>query len=187
MDNVNFSIESEGKYSSLFRELEISTFHDACSYVHFLNYGRISERSDFSLVLLERKGTCSSKHALLAELALENKHPEIELICGIYLMSEETNNGVGKILSNYNLINIPECHVYIRVKGKRYDFTGERFSIEKIQPKIVREQRMDPSQASEWKVNIHKNYMESWLKRKPEINFTFGDLWNIREEIIASF
>lgn len=184
---VDFNIESEGKFSSLFREYQNLTFHQACSYVQNLKYGRISNRGDFSLVLKEEKGTCSSKHALLSELALENGMEDIELICGIYLMNTETNPKIAPILEKYQLSQIPECHVYFRYKNERFDFTGKGFDIKKVEPFIVREQRMEPNQSIEWKVKIHKNYIESWLKRKSDIAYSFDQLWSIREEIIAFF
>jgi len=182
---IDFNIESEGKFSSLFRELDISTFQEACSFVQSLRYGRISDRSEFSLVLSEKKGTCSSKHALLSELALENGIEDLELICGIYLMNAETNPKIAQILEKYNLLQIPECHVYFRYKNERFDFTGLGFDIKKVEPFIVREQRMEPNQSIEWKVKIHQNYIESWLKRKSDLSYNFEQIWNIREEIIA--
>lgn len=185
IEGINFTIESEGKFSSLFRELEIYSFQDACKYIQALKYGRISDRSDFSLVLSEQKGTCSSKHALLTELALENGIEDLELICGIYLMNAETNPKITPILDKYHLTQIPECHVYFRYKNERYDFTGIGFDIKKVEPFIVREQRIEPNQSIEWKVKIHKNYIESWLKRKSEISFDFEQIWAIREEIIS--
>ncbi|MFN5984832.1 MAG: hypothetical protein ACK479_15305 [Fluviicola sp.] len=169
---IDFNIESEGKFSSLFRELDISTFKEACSFVQSLRYGRISDRSEFSLVLSEKKGTCSSKHALLSELALENGIEDLELICGIYLMNAETNPKISPILEKYNLLQIPECHVYFRYKNERFDFTGIGFDIKKVEPFIVREQRMESNQSIEWKVKIHQNYIESWLRRNQIINFT---------------
>lgn len=185
IESINFTIESEGKFSSLFRELEINSFHEACKFVQALKYGRISDRSDFSFVLSEQKGTCSSKHALLTELALENGMDELELICGIYLMNAETNPKIAPILEKYNLLQIPECHVYFRYKNERFDFTGLGFDIKKVEPFIVREQRMEPKQSIEWKVKIHQNYIESWLKRKSDISYDFEQIWAIREEIIS--
>lgn len=182
---VDFNIESEGKFSSLFREREIFTFQEACSFVLNLKYGRTSDRSDFSMVLKEQKGTCSSKHALLSELALENGIDELELICGIYLMNAETNPKIAPILEKYHLKQIPECHAYFRYKNGRFDFTGKGFDIKRVEPFIVREQRMEPNQSIEWKVKIHQNYIESWLKRKSDISYNFDQIWTIREEIIA--
>lgn len=185
IENINFTIESEGKFSSLFRELEIYSFHEACKFIQALKYGRISDRSDFTLVLREKQGTCSSKHALLTELLLENGAEDIELICGIYLMSTETNPKIAPLLEKYHLTQIPECHVYFRYKNERFDYTGLGFDIKKVEPFIVREQRMDPSQTIEWKVKIHQKYIEGWLNRKPEITYILDEIWAIREEIIA--
>ncbi|MEY3438075.1 MAG: hypothetical protein RL265_660, partial [Bacteroidota bacterium] len=87
LEIVNFSLNS-GEFSLLFREYGITTFQEACQFVKNIPFGRISEINNFKLVLTENRGTCSSKHALLAILAEENGQTEIELIAGIFLMNE---------------------------------------------------------------------------------------------------
>ena len=49
------------------------TWNCLLDYIKNLPYGRNSNRTDFSLVFTEHKGTCSSKHALLKQLADTNK------------------------------------------------------------------------------------------------------------------
>lgn len=174
-----------GPISDAFRNLKISDFHAACDYIHQLSYGRNTSRSDFTLVLTEQKGTCSSKHALLSILAEENGLQNIELIVGIFMLSAETHPKAAPILEKYTLINFPECHVYLRYKGKRYDFTFPNQSIEPIENKIVREQRIEPNQVIDWKIVIHKDYLTRWLARNPLIPYHLDEIWSIREEIIA--
>ena len=60
-----------------------------------LPYGRTVDRADFRAVLREGKGTCSTKHALLAALAHEQGLPVI-LTLGIYAMHERNTPGVGR-------------------------------------------------------------------------------------------
>jgi len=64
-----------------------------------LPYGRTANRTDLSLVISEQKGTCSSKHALLKEVADLNGIKGIDLIIGIYKMSEANTPGIGDELS----------------------------------------------------------------------------------------
>jgi hypothetical protein len=137
------------------------------------------------LVLTEQKGTCSSKHALLSILAEENALQNVELIVGIYLLSAETNPQAAQVLAKYKLTNLPECHVYLRYKGKRFDFTFPSQSIAPIENKIVREQRIEPQQVIDWKIVIHKDYLTRWLARNPSIPYDLNQIWEIREEIIA--
>lgn len=178
-------LTATGSISVAFRKLNITDFHAACDFVHQLPYGRNTSRSDFTLVLSEKQGTCSSKHALLALLAEENALQNVELIVGIYLLSEETNPQAATVLAKYKLTNLPECHVYLRYKGKRYDFTFPSQSIAAIENKIVREQRIEPQQVIDWKIVIHKDYLTRWLARNPSIAYDLNQIWAIREEIIA--
>ena len=65
-------LTSDGEISRLARSHGLGTFADAVQHVRSIPYGRISDRSDYRLVLREGRGTCSMKHALLAALAQEN-------------------------------------------------------------------------------------------------------------------
>lgn len=182
---LNFKLEHPGLYSDLLKDAGIGDFHSACEYVQRLPYRRISDKTDFSLVLTEKQGTCSSKHAVLAYVALEQHHPEVEIIAGIFLMGPETHKVLHDFFKGKPYSALPECHCYLRFNGERYDFTSVNSSMERIAPKIVREQRMDPHQAIEWKENIHKHYMESWLKRNLQLELTFEELWADRERCIS--
>ncbi|AEA44873.1 hypothetical protein [Fluviicola taffensis] len=182
---IDFELTSNEPYSDSFRNKGINSFKEACDYIAQLPYGRNANREDFSLVLSEAKGTCSSKHALLSELALENSHPEIELIAGIFLMNEETHSKLTGFFEDKPYSNIPECHCYLRYNGERFDYTDTSNGLERIIPRLVREQRIDPNQVSDWKVMIHKHYLEGWLSRNPAFQLTLDDIWKDREEAIA--
>lgn len=88
---INFLIEAGGPASVLFQSKGIEDFQQACAYVQALPYGRNTDRNDFTLVLTEGNGSCSGKHALLAQLAEEHGETKIELIAGIFMMSPETH------------------------------------------------------------------------------------------------
>lgn len=182
---LDFELSSDGSFSASFRGKGIHFFSDACTFVSQLPYGRNANREDFSLVFSEGKGTCSSKHALLAELALENGHPEVELIAGIFLMSGETHGKLTAFFEGKPYASLPECHCYLRVKGERFDYTDTSDALERIAPKLVREQRIDPNQVSDWKIVIHKDYLQRWLNRNPAIGMTLDEVWKEREEAIA--
>ena len=62
-------LQSARPISSVFMDRGIDNFRAAGRYLHHLPYGRNTDRADFRLVLTEGRGTCSTKHALLAELA----------------------------------------------------------------------------------------------------------------------
>lgn len=184
MNLPDFQLTAEGVYSELFREKGIRKFHDACDYVAALPYGRNAIRSDFSLVLKEEQGSCSSKHALLTALAEENAQSSIELISGIFLMSPETHPVLADLFDGRPYASIPECHCYIRFKGERFDFTDQSGTLERIIPRLVREQRIEPHQVVDWKVVIHKDYLERWLRRNPAMGLSLEEVWDQREAMI---
>ncbi|MDR0801716.1 hypothetical protein [Fluviicola sp.] len=181
----NFELSSSELYSVAFRDQGVHSFVEACNYIAQLPYGRNANREDFSLVLSERRGTSSSKHALLAELALENGRPEVELIAGIFLMSGETHTKLVPFFENKPYASLPECHCYLRYKGERFDFTDTSETLKRIIPKLVREQRIDPGQVCDWKIVIHQDYLKRWLNRNPAVGMTLEEIWKDREEVIT--
>src|ERR1041385_4464432 len=74
--------------SASFRNVGCLSFTDAARYVMHLPYGRNTRRSDYQLVLIEQKGTCSTKHALLTALARE-LGIAVDLMLALYDMSEQ--------------------------------------------------------------------------------------------------
>src|SRR5215472_5023270 len=115
-------LRGSGPTTSAFIERGVSTFRDAARFVAALPYGRNSNRSDQLMVLLENKGTCSTKHALLARLAQEQNLP-IALCIGIYEMDGRNTPGVGAVLEEHGLTSIPEAHCYLKRGSKRFDVT----------------------------------------------------------------
>ena len=182
----DFELTVNAELTTAFRKLGISDFSAACVYVHQLPYGRNARRGDFLSVLQEGKGTCSSKHGLLAQLAVLHGQDEIHLMVGIFLMSAKTHPQVSPVLEAHGLAMIPEAHAYFRYNGKRYDFTAAGKDIAAIEPFIVREQRCEPNQLNDWKPMIHRHYIDSWLKRQNH-PFSPEALWEIREKCIAIF
>jgi hypothetical protein len=162
----------------------ITTFRAAGRYLHHLPYGRNSDRANFHLVLSEGRGTCSTKHALLAELAHEQQL-SITLTLGIYQMHEGNTPGVGAILSQYQLPFIPEAHCYLTYEQQRVDIT--RSGAEPNEPitYLLYEEAIVPSQIGEYKVDLHKRFLRRWLAESGTNGYSFGELWTIREACIA--
>ena len=164
----------------------ISSFVEACEYVRLLPYGRNTNRTDRLLVLEEQCGTCSGKHALLAELALEHGQP-IDLMIGIFRMTKYTHPQVSTILDQHNLEYLPELHTYFRIGGKRLDFTGIDSPIEPAVD-FVTEKRIAPHQVEKFKTAFHKEYLGEWLKSTEGLakRFNPDSIWRIREMCIAA-
>ncbi|PKR76845.1 hypothetical protein CEY16_13605 [Halalkalibacillus sediminis] len=181
----NFKIQN-GVTSNLLINIGISDFHQSLEYVKKLPYGRNTIRSDFRLVIEEMKGTCSTKHALLAEVCKESGMDSIKLMTGIYEMDEENTPGVGEVLRKYKLDYIPEAHCYLKYNGKRYDFTMPVSSGEKNM-RIVSECEIGPAQIGEYKINYHRSYIANWVHdQQLTSRFDLNRLWAIREECIKN-
>ncbi len=121
---MNKKLYSNDVLTQLLKTNGISDWQQLITYIQQLPYGRTANRADLSLVIKEQKGTCSSKHALLKKVADLNGIKGIELVIGIYKMSELNTPGIGKELSNNGLRYIPEAHCYLKVNGEQTDYTA---------------------------------------------------------------
>jgi hypothetical protein len=65
------SISNVGMISAKFLSLGINRFIDACRYVHEMPYGYNSDRDDLMILFKENKGSCTTKHTVIAKLAVE--------------------------------------------------------------------------------------------------------------------
>ena len=148
-------LQSAGPVTAEVIAFGIHDFRAAGRFLHHLPYGRNTDRANFRSVLSERRGTCSTKHALLAELAHEQQLP-IALTLGIYQMHDRNTPGVGVILTRYKLPFIPEAHCYLTYKGERIDIT--RSSAKPTEPigQFLSEETILPVQIGEHKIGLHK-------------------------------
>ena len=164
----------------------VSSLRDAGRYLCELPYGRNSDRSDFMLVLAEGRGTCSTKHALLAALARE-QGIALRLMLGIYEMREANTPGVGKVLAKHGLVSVPEAHCYVAWGDARIDVT--RSGVEPAEPvgPFLREETIAPEQIGDYKVCWHQGFMRDWVGDQGRTNgIGFDELWEIREECIRA-
>ena len=174
----DFPISTNGEFGSRFRSLGTKGYRAAARHVRDLPYGRNSDRADFRLVLKEGRGTCSTKHALLAALAGEHD-AGVELRIGLYLMDASNTPGVAPILRRHDLPGLPEAHCYLAYRGARVDVTGVEGTIEDF----LYEETIDPAQIGAYKVDLHKEFLRRWAAERglnPE------RVWRIREECIGA-
>jgi hypothetical protein len=179
---MDFHLSSNDELSLLLQSKEITTWKVAIDFVKQIPYGRNTNRDDFSLVLKENKGTCSSKHAFLKEIAIQNQIPNINLIIGIYKMNEK-NTKIGSILSENNIDYIPEAHCYLKENGTVIDATSKEANFKKIQNDIIQEIEIQPFQVGSFKVNYHQEFLKNWIHEN-NFRFSFQELWTIREQCI---
>jgi len=182
MENA-FNINDSEGLSKACCAIGLKTFNAVCNYIKGLPYGRNSNRSNFNLVLIENKGTCSTKHAFLKQVAIENNQHHVTLCIGIYKMMESNTKGIGSILKHYNLEYIPEAHTYLKLNNTILDITRTVTSEISFENSLLKEITIMPEQIGDYKVNLHKTFLQDWIKTH-QVPYTLKELWFIRERCI---
>jgi hypothetical protein len=178
-------LDASGPHSEAFLRIGCGSYRSAARHLHELPYGRNSDRGDFRLVLSEQRGTCSTKHALLAAVALEQRLP-VFLTVGIYDMSEANTPGVGRVLSAHGLGSIPEAHCHLTHAARRIDITRSGIAPKLPIAHFHEEWSIAPSQIGAHKLALHQQHLRRWLCERPDLSFSFEELWRIREACILA-
>ena len=173
-DDLTFDIVESG----------IVDWKDLVRTVRQFHYGRNSSREDFTLVWSERKGTCSSKHAFLKLVAELNGFDNIELFIAIYKMNPKNTPGIESIISKENLDFLPEAHCYLKVDGNVLDVTNLHSDFEYYKSDILEEIKIEKEFVISDKIIFHKEYIRNWID-KNDINYSFDEVWNLREKCIS--
>jgi len=174
-----------GALTARFRAAGASSFRAAAALVRRLPYGRISSRARPELVLEEGRGTCTTKHALLSELARE-LGLDVRLILGVYEMHERNTPGVGAVLALHGLSVMPEAHCYLQTAGRRVDVTREVDAAEPIAG-FLHEEPIAAAQIGDYKIALHRRVLADWIDRTPGLRGrTLDEVWTIREACIAA-
>ncbi|WP_188208117.1 hypothetical protein [Alkalibacillus aidingensis] len=185
-DLPNFPIRLKGNISKQFLERGLNDFHQTIDWVAHLPYGRTSKRSQYKLVLSEEKGTCSTKHALLAKLSSEQGREDIKLFTGIYEMNKVNTPEIGEVLGQYDLEAIPEAHCYLKYGDERFDFTRVESMDDPIDSFLI-EKEITPLQIGDFKFAFHRVYIAKWLREKELADqLTVDQIWGIREECVGA-
>ena len=163
--------------------LSIANFLELAQSVKNLPYARCAPSDDPYQVLVDRRGTCSSKHRLLAVAARDSGCAELRLTVGIYRMSEANTPGVGHVLSRTGRPYVPEAHCYLVSPDGRFDFTGLTGGKESPFTVLEGEYVVDPDVLPEVKSQLHKRAIDAW---GAEVGLSSGDAWALREECIAA-
>jgi hypothetical protein len=122
-DNLpNTEIIPVGDLSKKFLDLGINSFKDACDYVHKIDYGYNTNYEDKMIFFKEKKGSCTSKHAVIAGLAEELGIPVHKYVC-VYKFTEEITTGAQEILDKYDIPYIPMVHCFLVYNDYRFDLT----------------------------------------------------------------
>ncbi|MFX1390920.1 MAG: hypothetical protein ACFE9Z_12720 [Promethearchaeota archaeon] len=118
----DFLIKPIGEISKKFLNLGIKSFKEACDYIHKVEYGYNSTYEERMILFKENKGTCTTKHAVIAGLAEELDIPIYKHV-GVYKFTEATSNGTNTILRKYKIPYIPMVHCFLVYKDLKFDLT----------------------------------------------------------------
>jgi hypothetical protein len=182
VSHLNFT--SADDLTNLVKEKSIKNWSELIEFTRNLRYGRNQNREDFSLVIKENKGTCSSKHSFLKKIADLNKFENIKLVIGMYKMSHLNTSKIGTLLLNNGLEYLPEAHCYLLLNNKRIDITNRNSDFENLKNDILEEIEIEPEQVSTFKIEYHRNYLKKWIDDN-NIALSFDKVWEIREKCIA--
>jgi len=180
---LNFFISDAGVVSQKFREMGISSFQEACQYIKQLPYRRNTDKENLLTVLTDGYGTCSTRHALLKLLAMEQRQ-DISLMLCIFSMNKWNTPEVTATLEKYDLDCIPEAHNYLVVGNEIIDCTRHNLDNRWFVNDILTETAIDPNQITGFKVSYHRQFLNSWLQQHPQISYSADQLYAIREQCI---
>jgi hypothetical protein len=179
---VTCLINNHGSLSQEFLALGCLHWEEALCYVKKIPYARNSDGNNFHLVLEEQRGTCSTKHALLAALAKEQHFP-LQLMMGLMEMTAEKFPLLAPMLKKYNLSAVVETHCYLRYQGQRIDVTFPGKTTYPVASDFLKEWTITSQDIGDKKVSLHQKEMKLWIADK-KIPYTFEEMWKIREESI---
>ncbi len=174
-----FALCGAGPAAMACRAQGLATYHQVAHQVLQLPYGRGAGRDDLA-ILAEGRGTCSTKHALLARLAHEHG-VDVELVLGMYLMDGSNTPGVGEVLASHGLSAIPEAHCVLRWRGALVDLTRPGAGAQVF----LYEEVMRPEDIVTRKISVHRRYMARWISAQRP-GWTLDTLWRVREACIAA-
>ena len=137
-------INPVGELSIKFLDLGIKTFRGACDYVHTIDYGYNTNYDDKMIFFKEKKGTCTTKHAVIAGLAEELEIPLYKHVC-IYKFTEDITTGVDEILKKFEIPYIPMVHCFLVYEKYKFDLTeGNHNGKKKPIDDCIHSERVDP-------------------------------------------
>jgi len=183
-NDIISATDAPNSFTSLVLGKKIHSFERLCGYVQALPYSRISDRQNLKLVLIEKTGTCSTKHGFVKSVAIEQNLECIKLFLIIFKMNRKNTPGIGRVLEDNGLSYIPEAHCLLDFNGSDVDLTGLSDSTLADEDVLIRQEIM-PSQVGTWKVDFHRNYLKDWAISN-KIELAVDELWKIREQCILS-
>lgn len=182
----NFAITSNLPISESLKSIGIYDFKNAGIWVKNLPYKRNYDKQNSLCILHDYGGTCSTKHAFLKNLAIENGFDQLKLLLGIFRMNKRNTPKIAHVLDKYKLSEIPEAHNYLKLNHKIFDYTHKNSKKNDFIYDLIKEVEIPPEQIYEYKIEYHKKFLEKYLSENHLISYNLNTFWNIREECITA-
>ena len=165
----NRPLSEAGIISAKFLSLGIDRFTDACRYVHELPYGYNTNRDDLMILFKENKGTCTTKHAVIATLAQELDLPIVKSV-GIYAMTEEIVTGTDKILTKYRLPYVPMIHCFLVYGEYRVDLSeGNNNGKNRPIEDFLYTERVEPNISAKDEYLLYRRALKDHILKQKEL------------------
>lgn len=182
----NFKIRSTEVISDKFLELGVHDFQTSLLFIKNLPYKRNSNKLNSLCVFADSGGTCSTKHALLKNLATENIFNDLQLMLGIFMINEKNTPKLSHILLKYQIKEMPEAHNYLKYRNEIIDCTRKNSSAADFVDDLVEEVEIQPLQITDFKIQYHQKFLRTYLQENPNIPYSTDQFWQIREECILA-
>jgi hypothetical protein len=179
-------ITPSGVVATQFLGMGIDTFLNACGYVQELPYGYNSDRDDIMILFKEKMGSCTTKHAVIATLAVELGLP-VEKYIGIYAMTEAIVTGTARILDTYQLPYVPMIHCFLGYGQYRVDLTdGNANGKNRSITNFLHTEPVIPNIPAKAEYLLYRNALkEHILKRTDLAGVDMKTILHAREEAIV--
>ncbi|WP_319407937.1 hypothetical protein [uncultured Desulfosarcina sp.] len=179
-------LEPSGVVSRRFLSIGLETFLAACRYVYELPYGYNADRDDLMSLFKENKGTCTTKHAVIATLAAELNLP-VEKNIGIYAMTESIVTGTDSILEKFGLPYVPMIHCFLTDGDHQVDLTegnanGKNRSIDDF----LHTETVIPNISAKDEYLKYRNALKNFILKQTELQAVdIKSILHAREEGLA--
>ncbi|MBD3341705.1 MAG: hypothetical protein GF353_21550 [Candidatus Lokiarchaeota archaeon] len=179
-------IEPKGILSKRFLEMGIESFKEACLFVHNMEYGYNSNYDDKMILFKEAKGSCTTKHAVIAGLA-EELSLHLYKSVGIYRFTEEISDGTDEILKKYEIPYVPMIHCFLIYDKYRFDLTeGNRNGKKKPIEEFLFTKKVEPFISRQDEYALYRKALNTIILKSEEMkNVKKRAVLKAREEAIA--
>lgn len=174
----DFPLASRAPLSAIARRLGLMRFGDLAVYLARL---RTADGGEFGAALgstlLPGHAASLPRHRLLAAVARECGHADIQLAVAVFEMHEANTPGVGPILQAAGLASIPECRVHLLCHGVACDCGGDETGASPPLASLLSDRVVTPAELPGIDGRLHRRELLRWLAGR---SLSFARAWMIR-------